>query len=449
MISQSQEDLGSLGHIPRYLLEVNIDWDSRSFNGRGKIWMTNNESVALEEIYLRLYPNGHRIYGNGQLTVNRVAVSGETVETEEEVAGTALRVPLPVPLGTGEALQVEVDFQGIVPQDATGYGIYNFNEGIMVLADWYPILAVYDEDGWNLDPVYGWGDAVYSDTALYQVKVTVPRNVQVVASGVVAEQETLGGKTVYAFLTGPAREFTIAVSDQWQSLSREVGATTVNSYFLPEDGAAGRVALEQSAQALEFFNTHFGLYPYRELDILVVPMEGAGGMEYPGLILIDQEAVNARVIAHEVAHQWWYGVVGNDVLEEPWVDEALATYSSLLYLEEAIGPEAYAAGLDLYQFRYEEAQDITPGRLVTEPVSSFPGGAGYFGIVYAQGALFYDDLRTLIGKDSLYQALQNYYVAFKYDIATGDDLLQYLDDATEQALNSFYQEWLFTPGAGG
>ncbi|MBI2845772.1 MAG: M1 family metallopeptidase [Chloroflexi bacterium] len=447
LIPESREDLASLSTVPRYLLNVDVDWDSLSFQGEEKIWLVNNEDLALDEIYIRLYPNGHRIYGNGSLTVRGVRVSGQEQNFEEEVEGSALRVALQQPLEIGEAIEIELSFEGQVPQDPDAYGIYNFTQGIMVLADWYPILAVYDQEGWNLDPVYGWGDAVYSDVALYQVTVTVPQNLEVIATGSLAQTEEQAGKTSYTFLSGPAREFTMVLSNALQTASREVGETTVYSHFLTTDSAAGQVALEHVAASLAFFNDHFGVYPYRELDILIVPMEGAGGMEYPGLILIDEEAATARVIAHEAAHQWWYGVVGNDVLEEPWVDEALATFSSLLYLEEALGRAAYNEGLAVYRFRYEDASDLDPGHLITDPVSAFPGGAGYFGFVYGQGALFYNELRRLIGDEPLYTALQNYYTDFKYGIATGDDLLAYLEDYSNRELDALYEEWLFTPGA--
>ncbi len=90
--------------------------------------------------------------------------------------------------------------------------------------------------------------------------------------------------------------------------------------------------------ALEIYNQQFGAYPYKELDVVEGPMRNALGVEYPGIVMIGASLYKAPekpdfeiTVAHEVAHQWWYNVVGNDVFDEPWLDEALATYSSDVY----------------------------------------------------------------------------------------------------------------------
>lgn len=444
MIPQAEGDLTALGDIPRYLIEVEIDWENPSFSGKETIVFTNTEGVPLKEIYLRLYPNGNLLFGEGSLSVSRIAVDGQAVGFEEEIGSSALLVPLAESLQLGETVKLEIAFSGIVPEDDLAYGIYNFSRDIMVLADWYPVLAVYDENGWNLDPVRSWGDAVYSEVAFYEVTVNVPSGLEIMATGVSVAEEETDGETTITLVSGPAREFTVVVSPALKHLSRRVGETLVNAHYLGSE-STGQFLLQHAADSLEVFNDLFGTYPYRELDILEVPME-TGGMEYPGLILIDEESVfSARVVAHEVAHQWWYGVVGNDVLEEPWLDEALATFASLLYAQEVFGEATYEEWFDVYRGRYNDAREVVPTRLVTDPVSTFTGGVGYFGIVYARGAMFYDALRDLIGEEALLQALRDYYADFMYQIATADDLLRSLENASNHNLGAFFREWLYTP----
>jgi aminopeptidase N len=118
----------------------------------------------------------------------------------------------------------------------------------------------------------------------------------------------------------------------------------VNSYFLPGDEAGGRKALDWAAKALTVYQKEFGAYPYRELDVVETGTT-AGGIEYPGLVAVasrfysdaNRQAVFESATVHEVAHQWWYNVVGNDQVNHPWLDEALAQYATYRYFQDAYG----------------------------------------------------------------------------------------------------------------
>ena len=98
-----------------------------------------------------------------------------------------LEVRLPGALAPAEGARIDIDFAGVVPLDFagdnSGYGIYNQADGLLALSGWYPILAVYDEDGWNLDPVSAIGDSVYSEMAFYAVDVTAPSGLVLSATG--------------------------------------------------------------------------------------------------------------------------------------------------------------------------------------------------------------------------------------------------------------------------
>jgi aminopeptidase N len=233
-----------------------------------------------------------------------------------------------------------------------------------------------------------------------------------------------------------------------------LGETQVNSYYLPGYRASGEQALQIAADSLEVFNTRFGPYPYRELDVIAAPMRGALGVEFPGIILIGLHLYDeperpefAVTIAHEVAHQWWYSTVGNDVFDEPWLDEALTTYSSGLYYEEKLG-STYQAGLESYwQDRYDRLLEQGLDDLVTESLSHFEhqaGPAAYGGVVYVKGALFFKALRDEIGDPAFFQALQNYYQTHLFGIARTPDLLDAFETAAGRDLSGFYQSWLYS-----
>jgi hypothetical protein len=123
------------------------------------------------------------------LQVDQVQVNGQSVTPGMLADPTVLEVRLVEPLPPGARLAVEFEFSGAVPVDfaselgSSAYGIYNTSDGILTLANFYPILAAQDATGWNLNPVYPVGDAVYSEIALYAVQVEVPQDL-VIATAV-------------------------------------------------------------------------------------------------------------------------------------------------------------------------------------------------------------------------------------------------------------------------
>ena len=228
----------------------------------------------------------------------------------------------------------------------------------------------------------------------------------------------------------------------------------VNAYYMPDQDEAGRVAAEVAAGALEVYNQQFGAYPYKELDVVEGPMRNALGVEYPGIVMIGASLYKAPekpdfevTVAHEVAHQWWYNVVGNDVFDEPWLDEALATYSSAVFYEFNRGP-GYAQGLQSYwQERYDKLLSESGDDVVTENLKYFESlnkPSVYGGIVYTKGALFFKALRQEIGDKAFFQALRDYYQSRYFLIAHADDLLAAFEKAAGGELDGFYQKWLYS-----
>lgn len=458
--------LSSLGPFPYYRLWLEVSFSiggaDPEFTGHERLEYVNTEGQALEELYLRLYPNGGLTYGSGSLTITAAKVNGTMTELAIEANGTAVRVPLEKPLLPGESLVLELAFTGRVPQgfassNGSSYGIYDYSGGMLKLANWFPILAAYDEAGWHLDPFYNWGDAVYSETANFEVWITAPAEQVVVASGTELEQiANPDGTVTHHYTAELMRDFFVAMSPYLARLTAQVGSTQVNSYYFVGDELGGQKALEVGANALALFNERFGLYPFPELDLLETSLPWAGGVEYPGVVLISdklygpaeymakQELQFAMIVSHEVAHQWWYSLVGNDVIREPWLDEALATYSSGIYAQEFLGPRAYQDLLSDWEanWRRARAQVEAP---ITAPLDRFYNNSIYYGIVYCGGALFYDELRAYLGDGPFFAGLQEYFRRFEYQVAKTNELLATFEEVSGRELDELYNRWLFTP----
>ncbi|NOX44463.1 MAG: M1 family metallopeptidase [Caldiserica bacterium] len=144
------------------------------------------------------------------------------------------------------------------------------------------------------------------------------------------------------------------------------------------------------------------------------------------------------IFAHEVAHQWWYAQVGNDQVREPWVDEALATYTSGLAMD---GWGMFDELRAYWERSYELGRSRVPGATPFDPVWAFPEGRGYGGIVYSGGALFFLDLEGTMGRAPLLRALRRYLGEYRWGIATGAELLGILRDAGGAGAKEVIEGW--------
>jgi hypothetical protein len=456
---EAQADLQDLSLLNTYELNVKLNPDL-TYQGEMDLSYTNSESVALDSLFFRLFPNGGASYGNGSLVVSEAKVGDQPVKTNLSLSNSVLEVQLPQVLQPGDQAQIGLSFAGTVPVDYGGertdaYGIYNYSEGVLALSGWYPILAVYDEAGWHLNPASPVGDSVFSEMAYYDVIITTSSDQVLAATGVQVNEKPVGDVTQYQYISGPARDFFIIASPEFKVKSQTVDGTKVNSFYLPGQEPGGTKGLDVGVESVQVYNDEFGQYPYTELDIIDAPMRNAGGVEFPGIVLIESSRyddpdnpVFINTVAHEVAHQWWYNIVGNDVIAEPWLDEALTTFSAGIYFEEVYGEEGYQGIASYWQQSYDKVVQAGKDDQVTRSLTYFENSADperYGPVVYSKGALFFYNLRKEIGDRAFFSALQKYYRQLKYQVAAGEDLLMAFEDASGRQLDAFYQEWLYPP----
>jgi len=431
-----------------YFIQVTLAADApTALTGLQRVRYTNAETVPLDALVFRLYPNlpGYA----GKMTVDQVVLNGGPVRTSLEAEDSALRVPLDPPLAPGDVADLTLRFQASLPTDTSaGYGLYAYADDVYALAGFYPTIPVYDDEGWNVEVAPPYGDATFTDVAFYQVQLTVPADLIVVTSGSTLEKrQNDDGSRTWVAVGGPMRDFYVAMSADYEVVSQEVDGTQVNSYYRSGQEAGGKRALRYASDALSLFGEKFGPYPYVELDVVATPTN-AGGIEYPGAIVVAQGLYDEDggffevATAHEVAHQWWYGMVGNDQLDEPWLDESLASYSEYLYYEWTAGADrANFIKERVFEAPYRAAQQEHWDRAVAGPVASF-SEAEYAGIVYGKGPLFFDAVRARLGDQNFLEALRAYLEANRYGIAYPDELIAAFEETSGQQIDDLYQSWI-------
>jgi aminopeptidase N len=408
---------------------------------------TNHTDAPLEAIYFRLFPNKPSF--GSELRFSQVTVEGDDVELENQAEGTAVGVPLPRPLPPGESTEIHMEYEVTVPVDnARGYGTFNYQDGILLLSNFYAMVAVYEESGWNLSLAPDYGDPGYAETSFFTVEMTAPQQAVVICSGSVFDkQQNDDGTTTWTCLSGPMRDFMVVISERFESSSLAVGFVRVNSYYLPEHRTAGEQVLLYARDSLRAFQQSLGIYPFAEFDVVEAPIF-AGGMEYPSLILIGEQYYAQVgeslefVVTHEVAHQWWYSLVGNDQVNDPWLDESLANFSIVYYYENTY--DRNRADLAFQQFvqqRYEQIRGTERDVAVAQPVAAFAPN-DYGPVVYGKGAMFFYTLREELGETLFLDVLRAYLQDRRYKLSKAEDFLRVAEQVSGQELDSLYNQWI-------
>jgi hypothetical protein len=308
---------------------------------------------------------------------------------------------------------VELDFT--LTLGNAGFERYGSAEDVSWWASGAPLLAWEPGVGWARDPFVGvLGETTSTPVADTTVTVEAPAGLTVLMTG--AQQppsQPLDGRRSWTSTEPVARDVSVAVGE-FTTAQREVGGVRVTTGVLPEgagygagDEGAGQLAVA-TAEAIESLTARFGPFPY---DTLTVPMVGeyAGGIEYPSSILLASGV--QRVLVHEVAHMWFYGMVGNSQFRDPWLDESFASYAESV--REEPDPEQTAATL------------ARPGD-VGASMAAFPDDRDYRGTVYGKGAAMLLTARQAAGPEAFDAAVRCYADARAWETATPDDVAEAL-----------------------
>lgn len=422
LVSSEQPVLDALPGATVYHIDLAIGPELSTLVGRQAVFYTNRTDVTLTELYFHVYP----VLLDGYTTTERMTVDGSPVIPELDTEAATLRVVLDPPLPPDAHTVVAFDLQVTVPITTDGYyGTFGAGQGVLSLPHFYPTVAAYDADGWNLDVPAAHGDLLYADASFYLVRLNAPTSLVVAASGSAVAEQTDGDRRTVTYAAGPARDFYVAAAADYVVSERQVGETTVRSYAPGSADAARTRVLDVAAAALAVFNDYLGPYPYREFEVVSAPTT-ALGVEFPGIVMLadrlyaaDSETpdtVVEAVVAHEAAHQWFYNVVGNDQRDEPWLDESLTQYATWVYFratQGAGGDNGFRQSLLDRWSRVE--QEPVP---IDLPVSAYDARA-YSAIVYGRGPLVVDAVAQAMGQAQFDAMLRDYVAAYRWGIATG------------------------------
>ncbi len=451
--------------VNEYDITAQLDPVAKILTASQKVRYMNNSNQSFNAIYFHLYPNAFKSeqtapfekgemelaypsgFEEGNITISSIKKNNEVLTHLIMGKGdTILKVNLGKPLEPGVAIEMEMEYTVKIPPS---YGRFGYGEHTISIANWYPIASVFDHRGWNLEPYYAIGDPFYSDAANYRVSLALPAQYTLATTGNITKKENKDGNVVWTMDVKAVRDFAMITSDRFKMLEDKVDGVKVFSYYFEDENA--ELALETAVDSIKIFNESFGKYPYEQFSVAAADFF-IGGMEYPNLVFIDEglyrnerKDILEYVIAHEAAHQWWYGIVGNDEVNEPWLDEALTEYSTLLYYEKKYGKDVKDQIYKNMIVRYYNAyRDNEPNgnEAVYRSVSKFKDSIEYQVMVYYKGAMFIEHLRSRLGDEQFFKVLKVYFDKYKFKNADTEGFIKICEQVTDKEWRGTFQEWL-------
>ncbi|HWR61149.1 MAG TPA: M1 family aminopeptidase [Clostridia bacterium] len=451
-----------------YTMKLALDTDAKTLSGQQTVSFINNEDVPLEEAYFHIYPNAFEKLG-GSIAIKGVKTNGG--DSQYRIEGqdsTLLYVPFLTPLQPGNRNRIYIEYEISIPRegetgigDRFGYGGNTFN-----LGNFFPIAAVYEDGSWDKHPYDEKGDAFYSETGNFDVEIIAPEKQVIACSGYVEEEKAADGVRRLKIKAYSVRDFAFVASDMFRVEEAMVDGTLIKSYAASRRKA--KKVLEYGKEAIRLFNKSYGQYPYPVCSI--VQSDIGGGMEYPNLVMIESGEYGSVslndylasyyygkpkgslefVVVHELAHQWWYGLVGNDEYREAWIDEPLTQYSTLEYFRQRYGQKEFDRLYERYIKLGMEAflmSDSGGSNALNRPLDRFSSN-DYYILIYNKGTMMFKELEDQLGDEKFGRLLRTLFDRYKFGVVTGEKFIELTSEIAGEDMSGFFRSWLETDFTG-
>lgn len=453
-------------NLTSYEITLDLDINTKTATATQTINYINNTNSILKAIKLHLYPQFfeegatekiishtkmNSAYPNGMsyanFNIDRVNVDGieKTIIYEEEF-DSILSVELNASLMPEDKTCIYIEYSFTLPncEHRFGYGNNTIN-----IANFYPIICVYENGNFNTLGYNSNGDPFYSDIANYCINISLDKQYIVAGTGEKTAEKIENGNKIITFNAKAVRDFALVASDKFHVINEHFKHINIEYYYINDSEPTA--SLKAGIDAIKTFSKLIGNYPYPTFSIVETDFV-YGGMEYPNLIMISTSIENKddyiNVIVHETAHQWWYGIVGNDEYSYPWLDEALTEFSTILFYDNTEGynfthqqmvnscKENYSLFITVYE---DVLGSIDTSMRAVDKYSTEPE---YTYCTYVKGVLMYESLYQLIGENDFLKGLQVYFENNKYKNSTPENLISAFQTASEQNLENFFNSWI-------
>ena len=452
-------------NLSYYYQTLYFDEDNMCLEGKETVGFVNDSDNILTNVYLHLYPNAFRegakasvvslanhqkAYPNGKdygkIEIESVE-SGETylnfdISGEDE---NILIVETGKDVYPNDCFEFEIGFKVNIANinHRLGYGNNTIN-----LCNYYPILCVYENGEFVTDLYNSNGDPFYSRVANYQVSITYNKNYTLASTG--TQKNIIDGENKITTIKAEnVRDFAMVLSSKFETITKEHDGIEINYYYYSDNTA--KSTIKAITEVLDL-NKKYGKYPYQQISVVEANFVH-GGMEYPNIVLISDDLADyetyINVVVHELCHQWWYGVVGNNQYSYGFLDEGLTDYCTARFYEEypeygLSSQKIFANALNGYTTFQKVYSDVKGDNFSTSMIrklNEFETENEYVYLTYVKGMLMFASLEDLLGTSKMDKCLKVYYNNNKFLEATPDDLVSAFVKTSGKNLYSFFNSW--------
>jgi len=432
----------------QYQLSADLDYHGHLLAVDQRIEIPHPGDVPVEEIVLVVPPRAWP----GVFSLEEVSLEGKAALLEYSLEGVRLTIRLREDWQPKESRTLILKYTLVLPKQNAreGYGPspFGYTSRQTNLVDWYPMVPPFSlESGWVVHDPWIFGEYLVYPAADFEVALGISNSPDVVVAASARETDH---DNLLSYRLENARNFVFSISPDYQIREQRVGETLVRGYAFSFYQIPGQAAFETTVEALELFTEVYG--PYQQSALSVVQADFNHGMEYEGLFFLSKAMFDSYngtkedfliiIAAHETAHQWWYGQVANDQALEPWLDEALCTYSELVFLENRY-PEAVP------WWWYARIEFNQPQGWIDRPIYQYNAPLennylNYRNTAYLRGAVFLSRLREEMGEAQFFAFLREYRELYQGKIVTGEDffglLSEYQDPQSLDWLREFFSQ---------
>lgn len=491
-------------------IEVTLDDKHHFLHGFEEMDYTNNSPDTLRYIYIHLWANAYKHdhtafaeqqYKNGKTDFYyaKTHQRGYTDSLSFQIAGNDVgyysdeatpdiaRIDLPYPLLPGGQLKITTPFRVKIPKVFSRLG---HTKQAYFVSQWFPKPAVYDRYGWHAIPYLDQGE-FYSEYGSYDVRITLPDNYVVMATGNLmdkAENEWLDSlslkalpadtlyKTTYpksstTFKTlhyheDNVHDFAWFADKRWIVRKDTITVTgndsTITAWtaFLPEYQKSWRNGTTHLKNTVKHYGQWVGPYPYKTIKAVQGDMKAGGGMEYPTVTIIEKSIGGSQdVIVHEAGHNWFYGILGSNERDHAWMDEGINSFyemktTAALRKEKTTTDTSgvkklkkkgigFTVNIDLNTTIIGQLQANAQDQAIAQTSSNFRE-LNYGMDVYYKTASYLGWLEEYMGASAFEAGMQAYYNLWKFKHPYPEDFKAAMQSKTDKNIDWFFDEALKT-----
>jgi hypothetical protein len=370
---------------------------------------------------------------------------------------TVVQVHLPKPIPPDGYVQFKIKFHDQFPETLERTG---WNRDFVLGGQWFPKVGVWWHGAWNCHQFHAYTE-FFADFGVYDVKLTVPQYEVVGASGIeVSNVKNPDGTKTVAYHGDDIHDFAWTASPHYMiyndTFQSSMGPVKLRIMMQPAHwGQAERHALI-TKQTMERFDRWYGPYPYKTLTVVDPdPGSQALGMEYPTFITGGTSwfmpkglLIPESVVEHEFGHQYWYGMVATNEFEDAWMDEGINQYTEAKVMDSIFGASTSvlnvwgisAGELDQDRLLYERVADLDP---MAQDGWKYADNNSYGGITYGKTALVLLTLESVIGEDTMRQAMHTYFMRYRFTHPTKEDFLKTIEEVSGKDLRWYFNQAVY------